>query len=138
MQSKVHVYAGEMLAQYGFPDGHPFSPQRFDAFWREFTKRQLDEKSNVKICEPIKADPATIALFHDQQYIEQVKQQSLTGEGYLDQGDTPAFPGVYEAAAYVVGSSVQAMEDIMAGKCQHAFVPIAGLHHARRDSASGF
>jgi acetoin utilization protein AcuC len=64
--------------------------------------------------------------------------QSATGSGFLDLGDTPAFPGVYEAAAYVVGSVLDAIDQVMAGECRHAFVPIAGLHHARRDSAAGF
>jgi acetoin utilization protein AcuC len=58
--------------------------------------------------------------------------RSRTGEGYLDGGDTPAWRGVYEAAADVVGGTLLAAEQIMAGKVRRAFVPIAGLHHAAR------
>ena len=67
-----------------------------------------------------------------------VEQQSLTGEGYLDYGDTPAFPGVYEAARTVVGSTLDAAQAIMTRRCARAFVPIGGLHHARREGAAGF
>jgi acetoin utilization protein AcuC len=56
----------------------------------------------------------------------------------LDGGDTPAFRGVYEAAANVVGATLRAADAIMAGECKRAFVPIAGLHHAARDRAAGF
>ncbi len=79
-----------------------------------------------------------LALFHTADYIARVKHQSLTGEGYLDYGDTPAFPGVFEAASVVVGSVLDGLKKILAGDCRRVFVPIAGLHHARRDSAAGF
>ncbi len=58
--------------------------------------------------------------------------------GTFDDGDTPAFSGVYEAAAYVVGSTVDAVKCIMEKGCRRAFVPVAGLHHAARDAATGF
>ncbi len=38
----------------------------------------------------------------------------------------------------VVGSVLDALARIMDGTCRRAFVPIAGLHHATRDSAAGF
>ncbi len=71
-------------------------------------------------------------------YVERVIGQSATGIGYLDSGDTPAFPGIYESACYVVGSVLDAIERILSRDCLQAFVPIAGLHHARRDRAAGF
>ena len=71
-------------------------------------------------------------------YVEQVKQQSILGNGYLDQGDTPAFTGMYEAASSVVGSVCDAVDRIVNNEYQRAFIPIAGLHHARRNIAAGF
>jgi acetoin utilization protein AcuC len=67
-----------------------------------------------------------------------VKERSVSGQGFLDGGDTPAFRGVYEAAAVVVGATLNATSAIMKGQCRRAFVPIAGLHHAGRDHAAGF
>ena len=43
-----------------------------------------------------------------------------------------------DSAPMVVGSVLDAIRRILAGDCPRAFVPIAGLHHARRDSAAGF
>ena len=46
--------------------------------------------------------------------------------------------GVFEAASDVVGASLNAVDAVMAGRAQRAFVPIAGLHHASRAHAAGF
>ena len=132
----VCVYIGEELARYGFGQGHPFGPDRMDAFWQ--AARSAGLESRVTLRPPVMADRNSLERFHTAGYVDRVIGQSATGAGYLDLGDTPAFPGVYEAAAYVVGSVLDAVGHIMAGDCRRAFVPIAGLHHARRDSAAGF
>jgi acetoin utilization protein AcuC len=67
-----------------------------------------------------------------------VKELSARGSGALDAGDTPAYPGVYEAAADVVGGTLEALAAIVAGPIRRAFIPIGGLHHATRNSAAGF
>ena len=132
----VRTYHGAALAAYGFGQGHPFGPDRLDAFWKEMTKRGLDRLCDIGA--PVSCSEDELALFHTTAYIARVKHQSQTGEGYLDYGDTPAFPGVFEAASVVVGSVLDGMEKILTGDCRRVFVPIAGLHHARRDSAAGF
>jgi len=93
---------------------------------------------HVSMCAPVQASKEDIARFHSEAYIERVKSASEAGTGLLDAGDTPAFPGIYEAAATVAGSVLDAAARIMDGRCRRAFVPIAGLHHARRDGAAGF
>jgi acetoin utilization protein AcuC len=134
--TKVATYRGEQLARYGFGHGHPFGTDRHDVFWNGMRQRGLDGK--VKIIEPVKASRELIETFHTSEYVDRVAAQSETGRGYLDYGDTPAFVGAYDAAAYVVGSTLDAVDRVVAGDVQRAFVPIAGLHHARRDSAGGF
>lgn len=136
MSDNVVVIAGERLARYGFADGHPFGPDRHAAFLREFGARALDRK--VRVLEPRTATDGELLAFHTAAYVDFVRERSGSGQGYLDAGDTPAFRGVYEAASQVVGATLTAMEAVMAGTCRHAFVPIAGLHHAARDHAAGF
>ncbi|MEM3530173.1 MAG: acetoin utilization protein AcuC, partial [Nitrososphaerales archaeon] len=53
-------------------------------------------------------------------------------------GDTPAFKGIFEAACYVVGSTLLGLDMIMKKEFNHIFNPIGGMHHARRDRAAGF
>jgi acetoin utilization protein AcuC len=133
---RPRLYDGDALGRYGFGGGHPFGPDRLAAFRKEYLKQGLDRR--VHIAPPVQASEADILRFHTRDYVARVKLQSLTGEGFLDYGDTPAFPGVYEAAATVVGSTLDAVAHCMSGDAPRAFVPIAGLHHARRDSAAGF
>ena len=79
-----------------------------------------------------------LILFHEPEYVQRVEEQSAIGKGYLDCGDTPAYPGIYDAGRFVVGTGLGAINRIMKHDWHHAFVPIGGLHHARRDSAAGF
>jgi len=132
----VCVYVGDGLKRYAFGDGHPFGPDRMDAFWREVCDCGLDRE--VRVCEPVGASRADIERFHDPGYVDKVVAMSALGKGFLDQGDTPAFEGIYEAAAMVVGTTLDACRRLLDGECTRAFIPIAGLHHGRRDSAGGF
>lgn len=134
--TNLGVVVSERLARYGFGDGHPFGPDRRAAFVREFESRGLHRR--VQIIEPRDASYDELLSFHSAQYVDLVKERSISGQGFLDGGDTPAFRGVYEAAAVVVGATLNAAAAIMKGQCRHAFVPIAGLHHAGRGHAAGF
>ncbi len=135
-QSNTCVYLGLELANYNFGNDHPYGPQRHDAFRRAFEHQLWSNR--VSCHAPVQASQAEIERFHSPRYVEMVRERSKDGLGYLDYGDTPAFPGVYEAAAYVVGSGLHATARIMTTDIKRAFNPIAGLHHARRDRASGF
>jgi acetoin utilization protein AcuC len=132
----VLLVAGEGLARYGFGDGHPFGTDRQEAFLREM--RRSAAYPRLRVVEPRAAERAEIELFHRPEYVDLVQQRSGDGRGYLDAGDTPAFKGVYEATSIVVGGTLLAVEQIMAGSTRRAFIPIGGLHHASRAHAAGF
>lgn len=136
MSHAVCVYIGEALAAYHFGESHPFGPQRHAAFATAFYQQGLDRQ--VDVLEPVQGNDKQLAYFHTTDYIEKVKTLSRQGTGMLDCGDTPAIAGIYEAALNVVGTTLDAVRQVMQGKYRRAFVPIAGLHHARRDSAAGF
>ncbi|KPJ80942.1 MAG: histone deacetylase [Gammaproteobacteria bacterium SG8_30] len=127
---------GEEIARYGFGEGHPFGPDRHGVFMREVESDGLLDA--VVSLEPREATVEEIGWFHSPPYIELVRSRSRTGEGYLDAGDTPAMPGIFESASSVVGAALVATEALMRGDVQRAFVPIAGLHHASRSHAAGF
>lgn len=134
--AKTCVFLGEALAAYGFPGGHPFSTARHGTYQEALQGLGLSEECCIR--EPRQATVEELSRFHDRNYIERVQHLSESGSGYLDGGDTPAFPGVFEAAATVAGTTLAAVDALMRGDCRHAFIPIAGLHHARRNAASGF
>jgi len=133
---RVSVYAGGRLGDYNFGESHPFGPARHAAFMQRFQALGLDRR--CRLVPPVLAEQGAIERFHTPDYVRRVQQMSSTGTGYLDYGDTPAFKGVYEASARVVGTVLQALDELMRGETDRAFVPIAGLHHARRDGAAGF
>ncbi|UCB55300.1 MAG: acetoin utilization protein AcuC [Thiotrichales bacterium] len=130
------VYLGEELASYAFGYDHPFGPLRHDAFRKAFYDQSLNRR--VDILQPVKTTQEVLELFHDHAYIETVKTKSKFGSGFLDQGDTPAFIGMYEAALTVAGSVCDAIDRLVNKDYKTAFIPIAGLHHARRHVAAGF
>jgi len=136
MTNKTMVMLGDELAHYHFDETHPFGPKRYWAFKEEFIKRGLDKKVTLSI--PQQATEEQLKLFHTQDYINKVKTLSELGEGYLDCGDTPAIKGIFENALTVVGTTLKAVDLLMQNKANHAFTPIAGIHHARRNSAAGF
>jgi len=130
------VYLGDELASYSFGDDHPFGPMRHHVFKQAFYDKKQNEK--VDILDPVSTEQNSLELFHTHEYVEKVKQQSKFGTGYLDQGDTPAFIGMFEAASYVAGTVCDAVDRLITGEYKRAFIPIAGLHHARRNIAAGF
>ena len=136
MSDTVLVYRGEEIAAYGFGDPHPFGTDRHDVFHAELDSSGLG--SQISYGHPRPALVDELALFHTAEYIDKVSQLSALGTGFLDDGDTPAIPGIYDSASAVVGAVLCAVDEVVHGNHRRAFVPIAGLHHAARDGAAGF
>ena len=136
MNDPVLVYKGDEIAAYGFGDPHPFGTDRHDVFHRELAEAALDDA--IRYMPPRRASVDELLLFHMPEYIDRVSRMSKEGRGYLDDGDTPALPGIFDAACDVVGTTLAAVDAVMHGEAKRAFVPIAGLHHAARDRAAGF
>ena len=135
--SQVAACVSERLARYGFGDGHPFGPDRLDAFVREFEARGLNRR--VQLLEPRTASDEELRSFHTPALPRvRARARPRPAPGFSMRGDTPAFRGVYEAAAGRRRRHLECMEAIMRGECRRAFVPIAGLHHAARERAAGF
>jgi len=132
----IAISAGDQLANYHLGDAHAFGPRRHQAFMDGMQK--LDLKKQVEWLDPVKCDLQSLQTFHSDEYIEKIKQQSESGNGYLDYGDTPARKGIFEAACTVVGSVLDMVDRVMSGQYRRGFVPIAGLHHGFRDHCSGF
>ncbi len=132
----VLVLKDERIAAYGFGDGHPFGPDRHDAFHAQLKNSGV--AARVELAAAESANRGELLAFHSAAYLDFVAERCAAGTGFLDGGDTPAMPGIDVAGAAVVGAAVEAVERVMDGTFRRAFVPIAGLHHAGRGHAAGF
>jgi acetoin utilization protein AcuC len=130
------LYHGEALGRYGFPFGHPLGVDRQGAFLREAQRQGLDRLAQAFA--PRVAAREAIERFHTVAYVDRVRNAERDGLEFLDDGDTPVFPQVYEAGATVVGSALDGVARVMRAECSRTFQPIGGLHHASRGSAAGF
>jgi len=137
---KTGVIIGKDLSNYSFGEKHPFNASRLDAFESKVAKLPRIYSDNLIVLPPVLAEEGIISLFHGKDYIDFVKSSSINGFGYLDEGDTPAFKGVFDASLFVVGSTLSALDIVMdkTNEVLHSFNPIGGLHHARRNAAGGF
>lgn len=127
------VARGSELLFYSFGEHHPFNSERAEVFF----ENTVDNPGIIYI-KPIQANRDEIGLFHTPDYIEFVFNASSKGIGYLDFGDTPAFKGAYEASAFVVGTTLYLLKQLINTEENYAFNPIGGLHHSMRDRAGGF
>lgn len=130
--------------EYDLGPGHPMRPQRLEALQDLLESLDLLEGETVIRREPKAATDGELRLAHSEGYIAAVKALSA-GDASIDPapiglgpGDTPAFPGMHDTAAAIVGGTVSAVRLVLAGEAAHAFNPGGGLHHAMRERASGF
>ncbi len=134
--SKVLVIKDQRIARYGFGEGHPFGPDRHDVFHNELEASGV--AAQVVCVGARKASCAGLAAYHTHRYIADVREAWKSNQVMLDTNDTPAFVGLFEAAAWVAGGTLNLVDGIMAGKAKRGFIPIGGLHHAGRDHTAGF
>lgn len=134
--STIAITCGDELADYHFGNQHPFGPMRHQSFLDGMKAAGIG--TQVKWLHPVKCHEQSLLSFHTTDYLEKVKLASRQGEGFLDNGDTPARKGIFEAASYVVGSVIDMLDKIIEGQHLRGFVPIAGLHHGFKDHCNGF
>ena len=105
---------------------------------RELAAAGIDD--GIYYAHPHRATVDQLALFHTADYIDKVSRLSETGKGYLDDGDTPAVKGIFNAASDVVGiESCRPSDKIMHGDIESApsfRSPACTMPHATR--AAGF
>ncbi|MGB0101066.1 MAG: acetoin utilization protein AcuC [Nocardioides sp.] len=129
------------LTQYDFGPAHPMSPMRVDLTMRLAADLGVIGSAGGgglrQVPAPMASDDA-IARIHDGALIEAVMKAGYDERHGLGSDDNPVFPGMHQAAAHIVGASVEAFRQVWSGESLHAVNITGGLHHAMRDRASGF
>jgi acetoin utilization protein AcuC len=133
----VSLAYGDELLRYDFGPRHPMNRERIVTFFKKCRESGILKDPRVNIVAPRMATDDELLFFHTPKYVEFVRQSSANPVASLDDEDTPAFRGVYEASKYVVGTTLECLEQAIEGR-RYAFNPMGGLHHARKDHAAGF
>ncbi|AEG43343.1 acetoin utilization protein AcuC [Isoptericola variabilis] len=130
------------LLRYDFGPGHPMAPARLDLTMRLARELGLLDAPGLEVSDVVPASDEVLRTVHDADYVDAVRRAAATGEPDRARGlgteDDPVFPGMHEAAARIVAASVDAAESVWAGGVLHGVNVAGGMHHARRDAASGF
>ncbi|WP_088032992.1 acetoin utilization protein AcuC [Evansella clarkii] len=142
MPEAAYIYSPEQL-NYKFSEDHPFNQRRLSL--------TLDLLKELGALEQHQIFPARMAtdqellLIHDEEYIKAVKsastglvQSSYSSTFGIGTEDTPAFPNMHEAAAWLVGGTLAAVDMVFELGYKHALNLGGGLHHGFRGKASGF
>ncbi|GGN98486.1 acetoin utilization protein AcuC [Microbispora bryophytorum] len=136
----MRVVWDDALVSYDFGPGHPLAPVRVELTMALARDLGVLDGTETTGCAPATEDE--IALVHNRDYIEAVKNVSKDGRPDLRYGlgteDNPAFVGVHEASALVTGASLAAARAVWTGEAEHAVNVAGGLHHAMPGAASGF
>jgi len=118
----------ENFMKYDLGETHPLRPLRLKKTYEMIKKYDLLDF----YVEGKPASEEDLYLAHSKDYIEAVK----TGKNLRMYGfgtpDNPIFKNIFESSLYYVGASVQCL------KYSQAFNISGGLHHAKRNRASGF
>jgi acetoin utilization protein AcuC len=125
---------------YSFGDEHPFSPLR-----AEMTLDLLRAAGHdVQTIEPRPATRDDVLAVHADYYVRRVEALSAgtavadSQEYGLGTPDTPSFGGMDEAARWLVGGTLHGARLIGQHGKKRVLQLGGGLHHARRNFASGF
>ncbi len=136
------AYTHELDA-YDLGPEHPFRPERVSLAVAMMEAHGLIAEGALRSIPFEAATTEDLLRVHTEAYLELVERASGPGglwrpQAGIGPGDTPAFPGMHDAAALVCGATAAALEAVTGGAHVRAFSPAGGLHHAHRDYASGF
>jgi acetoin utilization deacetylase AcuC-like enzyme len=131
----LHVYSDQASERHVNDLAGVESPKRFAA---ALAGVERAEQSGVFVerrpCSP--AEREALTAVHDQAYLDNLREMSVTGGGYLSL-DTAVGVGSWEAASLASGAACSAVESAIAGETAFAVARPPG-HHAGRDYGMGF
>jgi acetoin utilization deacetylase AcuC-like enzyme len=126
-----------IFANHETSAGHPERPDRYRAVEAVLSQPQFDtlvrEKAEI-------ADLDTTRYVHTNRYVDELESaRPDDGYVYLDGGDTMMDPSTWEVVLRGVGATVQAVDKVLDGDVQNAFVACRPPgHHAETERAMGF
>jgi acetoin utilization protein AcuC len=143
MATQARVIWDERFTEYDFGEGHPMSPVRLDLTARLCRDLGVFGTPGVEVVAPEPASDSLLETVHDPAYVAAVRAASEEPERAdpargLGTEDDPAFPGMHDVTARIVGGTVDVAQAVWEGSAEHGVNFCGGLHHAMADHAAGF
>ena len=126
------------LPRYDFGPGHPMAPIRLSLTRDLVRALEIPGVTEVGVAA---VDDARLATVHAPAFIQAVRAGALgvTNERFgVGTEENPVFPEIHVAARRIVGSTLEAAQQVWTGANSHAVSIAGGMHHAMPDRASGF
>jgi acetoin utilization deacetylase AcuC-like enzyme len=118
--------------------GHPERPERVKKIIESLERESLLKDNMAQIVTPSRARLESVYTIHDKEYIKDIKYKSKQGGGWFTL-DTSANEYTYEAALLSAGGGIDAVEGVINGLYDNAYVVCRPPgHHAEYSRAMGF
>src|SRR5208282_4093747 len=129
----------ERFTDYDFGPDHPFTEQSRQSSVRLLETLLPSDAPVEFVREVAVATREYLETFHEAEFVELVHQagQRWGAPSPRDAGDTPSFPGCFDAAARIAEGAARAVDYALEHRAP-SFHPAGGLHHAHPERASGF
>jgi acetoin utilization deacetylase AcuC-like enzyme len=128
----------DVFTKHEMSVGHPESPDRLRSAMTYIRNAGYLEDSHLNILTPVPADMEEVYKIHGKQYLDDIQERSSRGGGFYT-ADTAVNAYTYEAAIIAAGGGIEAVDRIMTGKSNNAFLLCRPPgHHAEFERAFGF
>jgi acetoin utilization deacetylase AcuC-like enzyme len=117
--------------------GHPETPKRYEVVMNALENDKSFWES-LTVVEAEKVSRGIVQACHTKQHFDRVEKAFEAGETFLD-ADTIISMHSFDAAIYAAGGACRAVDAVMSGEAQNAFLAARPPgHHATGEHAMGF
>ncbi|MFW9832510.1 MAG: histone deacetylase [Candidatus Thorarchaeota archaeon] len=128
----------DIFVEHVMSRSHPESPERLRSAMSSIKAAGLLDGQKVNLLIPTRAPLDEVHLIHGRAYLEGIKEKSERGGGIYTM-DTSVNSYTYDAALFAAGGGINAVDRIMQGESEDAFVLCRPPgHHAEYERAFGF
>ncbi|KAI9293485.1 histone deacetylase [Neoconidiobolus thromboides FSU 785] len=140
----VSYFYDKDVGNYQFASGHPMKPHRMRMVNSLVNSYGLYK--HMEILQPSRATRAQMTAFHTDDYIDFISRVTPENAEYFGPHqnkffageDCPVYEGLFEFCEISAGGSIDGAVNLNSGRSDIVINWSGGLHHAKKNEASGF